>query len=103
VFRSALCRHAGVVEYQVRQTPQGASIIVRCGAPVDLERLCAQLAGALAEAGLARPTVDVTAVERLDRDPGPAKLKRFVPLDDRRHDRHLPAGRDDRRVVATTR
>ena len=31
--------------------------------------------------GVPRPTVDVTAVERLERDPGPAKLRRFVPLD----------------------
>jgi phenylacetate-CoA ligase len=85
VFRSALSRHAGVIEDQVRQTPQGASIIVRCGAPVELERVRAQLADALAGAGLTRPTVDVTAVERLDRDPAPAKPKRFVPLEDRRH------------------
>jgi hypothetical protein len=35
---------------------------------------------ALACLGLERPVVEVTAVERLQRDPGPAKLRRFVPL-----------------------
>ena len=80
VFRSALGRHAGVVEYQVRQTAHGAHIAVRCSAPVDLERLGAEIAYALATLAIPWPTVDVTAVERLERDPGPAKLRRFVPL-----------------------
>jgi hypothetical protein len=30
--------------------------------------------------GVPRPVIDVTAVERLKRDSGPAKLRRFVPL-----------------------
>jgi phenylacetate-CoA ligase len=97
VFRSALGRHAGVVEYQVRQTPQGALIAVRCSAPVDLERLSAEIAHALAGLGLPRPTVEVTAVERLERDPGPAKLRRFVPLGDAPPDREA-AG--DRRALS---
>jgi phenylacetate-coenzyme A ligase PaaK-like adenylate-forming protein len=80
VFRSALGRHAGVTEYQVRQTAQGARIAVRCGAPVELAGLGAEIADALAALGLRRPVVDVTAMERLERDPGPAKLRRFVPL-----------------------
>jgi phenylacetate-coenzyme A ligase PaaK-like adenylate-forming protein len=80
VFRSALGRHAGVVEYQVRQTQQGARIAVRCGAPVDVERLRGEVAQALAGLGLSRPAVELTVVERLERDPGPAKLRRFVPL-----------------------
>ena len=80
VFRSALGRHAGVVEYQVRQTRQGARIAVRCAAPVDLERLRGEIAQALADLGLARPAVELTLARRLERDPGPAKLRRFVPL-----------------------
>ena len=80
VFRSVLGRHAGVVEYQVRQTVHGARIAVRCSAPVDLERLAVEIADALVGLGIPSPTVDVTAVERLERDPGPAKLRRFVPL-----------------------
>jgi phenylacetate-coenzyme A ligase PaaK-like adenylate-forming protein len=80
VFRSALGRHAGVVEYQVRQTSRGALIAVRCSARVDLERLNDEITFALAKLGLPRPLVDLTVVDRLERDPGPAKLKRFVPL-----------------------
>jgi phenylacetate-CoA ligase len=80
VFRSALGRQPGIVEYQVRQTAQGARIAVRCGARVDLERLGAEITDGLRALGIPRPVIDVTAVERLQRDGGPAKLKRFVPL-----------------------
>ena len=80
VFRSALGRHAGVVEYQVRQTREGAEVAVRCGTPVDLGRLRDEIAQGLAGLGLLRPAVELTAVERLERDAGPAKLRRFVPL-----------------------
>ncbi|HEY1521328.1 MAG TPA: LuxR C-terminal-related transcriptional regulator [Solirubrobacteraceae bacterium] len=55
VFRSTLARHAGVIEYQVRQTRQGARIAVRCGAPMDIARLRTEIADALTRAGLARP------------------------------------------------
>jgi phenylacetate-CoA ligase len=100
VFRSALARHAGVVEYQVRQSPRGASVAVRCAAPVDLRRLGEEIAGALAELGLSRPAVEVTAVQRLERDPGPAKLRRFVPLEGRREDRPGDGSRGNRRALA---
>jgi phenylacetate-coenzyme A ligase PaaK-like adenylate-forming protein len=82
VFRSALGDHAGVVEYQVRQTPRGARVAVRCGGPVDLDRLGAEIAAGLAGLGLPRPEVEIRPVERLERDSGPAKLRRFVPLVD---------------------
>ena len=80
VFRSALGHHAGVVEYQVSQTRQGARIAIRCGAPVDLDRLRSDVVQALAGVGLSRPAVEITVADRLERDPGPAKLRRFVPL-----------------------
>jgi phenylacetate-CoA ligase len=80
VFRSALGRHAGIAEYQVRQTEQGARIAVRCGAPVDLQALSEEITDALSKLGLASPHVEIQAVDRLHRGPGPAKLKRFVPL-----------------------
>jgi len=80
VFRSVLGRHAGIVEYQVRQTENGARIAVRCGAPVVLELVGAELAAGLAALGVPHPVVDITATERLERDGGPAKLRRFVPL-----------------------
>jgi phenylacetate-coenzyme A ligase PaaK-like adenylate-forming protein len=81
VFRAALSRHAGVIEYQVRQTTRGAEIAVRCGGAVDLGRLGTEIADGLSGVGVPDPLVEVGAVERLDRDPGPAKLRRFVPLD----------------------
>jgi phenylacetate-coenzyme A ligase PaaK-like adenylate-forming protein len=82
VFRSAIGLHAGVVEYQVRQTARGAHVSVRCGAPVELDRLGAELADELAALGLPSPEVEIRAVARLERDSGPAKLRRFVPLAD---------------------
>ena len=84
VFRSALGRRAGVVEYQVHQTPRGARIAIRCSEPVDVDGLVGEISLALACLGLDRPVVEITAVERLERDPGPAKLRRFVPLAARR-------------------
>jgi hypothetical protein len=86
VFRSALSGHAGVVEYQVCQTARGARVVVRCGGPVDLERLGAELAEGLAGLGLPGPEVEVSAVARLERGSGPAKLRRFVPLVDQARD-----------------
>ena len=80
-LRSALGRHPGVAEYRVRQTADGARVAVGCDAPVDLERLRTEIAQGLIALGLAHPVVEVSAVERVERDPGPAKLRRFVPLD----------------------
>ena len=80
VFRSALARHAGVVEYQVHQSTRGARIAVRCAAPVDLDRLRGEIGRALGGLGVPRPAVELTVVPQLERDPGPAKLRRFVPL-----------------------
>jgi phenylacetate-coenzyme A ligase PaaK-like adenylate-forming protein len=85
VFRSVLSAHAGVIEYQVRQTAPGARIAVRRGGPVDLDRLRDEIADGLRALGVSDPLVEVEAVERLERDPGPAKLRRFVPVDDGVH------------------
>jgi phenylacetate-CoA ligase len=81
LFRTALSREAGIVEYQVRQTPAGAAIAVRCSAPVGLDGLRDRVAAGLAGAGLERPQVTVEIVDRFERPGGPAKLKRFIPLD----------------------
>ena len=81
LFRTALSREAGVVEYQVRQTPGGAAIAIRCTAPVSVNGLRDRIATALASAGLDRPQVTVVVVDRFERPGGPAKLKRFLPLD----------------------
>ena len=81
LFRTALGREAGIVEYQVRQTPAGAAIAVRCSAPVSLDGLRDRIAVGLIDAGLERPQVTVEIVDRFERPGGPAKLKRFVPLE----------------------
>jgi phenylacetate-CoA ligase len=80
LFRTELSREAGIVEYQVRQTPAGAAIAVRCTAPVSLDGLRDRITAALARSGLDRPEVTVETADRLKRPSGPAKLKRFIPL-----------------------
>ncbi|HJS92654.1 MAG TPA: hypothetical protein VJ741_00220, partial [Solirubrobacteraceae bacterium] len=59
----------------------GARIAVRCSGAVDFGRLATEIADGLRAVGVSDPAVEVAAVERLERDPGPAKLRRFVPLD----------------------
>jgi phenylacetate-CoA ligase len=81
LFRTALSREAGIVEYQVRQIPAGAAIAIRCTAPVSLDALRDRVAAGLAATGLDRPRVTVEVVDRFERPGGPAKLKRFIPLD----------------------
>jgi phenylacetate-CoA ligase len=83
LFRTALGRCPAIVEYQVRQTPKGATIAVRCQGRVDFERLARELERGLERLGLEHPEVTAVAVERLERAGGTAKLKRFVPLPDR--------------------
>lgn len=85
VFRSLLAQHAGVVEYQVRQTGDGARIALRCACPVDLQAIRAQTVDALASLGQSCPVVEVEAVDHLPRKPETAKLKRFVPVADERN------------------
>jgi phenylacetate-CoA ligase len=80
VFQTALGRRAPITEYQVRQTPAGASITVRCQAAVDLQQLGREIEDGLLRLGLEAPEVTVQAVTQLERTNGPAKLRRFVPL-----------------------
>lgn len=76
-FRSSLGRHAGVVEYQVRQTPEGAEVLVR--GTVEAAGLAREIGDELTRLGLDAPKVDVTCVDRIERQPT-GKLKRFIPL-----------------------
>jgi phenylacetate-coenzyme A ligase PaaK-like adenylate-forming protein len=79
VFRSLLGRRDTIVEYQVRQTPRGASIEIVSGAPCDTSSIERDLQAALAALGLRQPEVTVTRTATLDRHPT-GKLKLFVPL-----------------------
>lgn len=78
-FRSILGRERAVVEYQVRQTPAGAEILLRAEGPVDTTRIGAALDAALRSLGLAEPSVTVVVVDALERQLT-GKLRRFLPL-----------------------
>lgn len=78
VFRSALTREAGVVEYQVRQTARGADVLVLASSTLDAERLGKEIDGELARLGVEEPHVSVRVVDRLERQAS-GKLNRFVP------------------------
>jgi phenylacetate-coenzyme A ligase PaaK-like adenylate-forming protein len=80
LFRSALGRRREVLEYQVRQTPGGADIVVRTSAKLDTESLRRELLQGLAALGLAEPQVSVSDLEGIERAESSGKLRRFVPL-----------------------
>lgn len=79
VFRSALAHHAAVAEYQVRQTPQGADIDIRCLRSIEPAAIAGEVSNQLRCLGIADPVVTVAQVETVERGTG-GKLKRFVPL-----------------------
>lgn len=79
LFRGPLARRPEIVQYQVRQTPDGATVAVRAAGAADTAALAAELTGALREIGLPDPHVDVEAVYGIERQAS-GKLRRFVPL-----------------------
>jgi phenylacetate-coenzyme A ligase PaaK-like adenylate-forming protein len=78
-FRSILGREPAIIEYQVRQTPRGADILVRTERPVDVTRISESIRAALAAVGLEDAAVSIATVDVLDRQAS-GKLRRFVPL-----------------------
>ncbi|MET0902433.1 MAG: hypothetical protein ABWZ52_04265 [Acidimicrobiales bacterium] len=80
VFRSPFSQVPSVVEYQVRQTADGADIDVRLDGPADLDALRARVAEHLHEAGLPSPTVGLHLIQAGERTAA-GKQRRFVPLD----------------------
>ena len=80
VIRSVLGGEAQVVEYQVRQTVDGADVLLRAAGALDTPRLVRALEAVLRRSGCAAPRVTVRTVDELSRV-GIGKLKRFVPLD----------------------
>lgn len=79
VVAAALARRREVVEYQVRQTPDGAAVTVRATGPFDTAGLAADVAAGLAGVGVPDPRVTVETADRIPR-PASGKLARFVPL-----------------------
>jgi phenylacetate-coenzyme A ligase PaaK-like adenylate-forming protein len=80
VFRSALTQLPDICEYQVRQTPRGADIVVRAPAAVAFDGVQASLTAALRGLGLVDPSVSIRAVADLPRGSDTGKLVRFIPL-----------------------
>jgi phenylacetate-coenzyme A ligase PaaK-like adenylate-forming protein len=78
VFAEVLVRQAWIVEYQVRQTPAGAEVLV-VGTPGDPAATGRAIAVGLARAGLPSPAVEVRVVDHLERQPT-GKMRRFQPL-----------------------
>jgi phenylacetate-CoA ligase len=79
VFRSLLGRDRRIVEYQVRQTPAGAEVLV-VGDPADPAALGRALARELAALGLPDPAVEVRLVDRPEAQ-ATGKVRRFRPLE----------------------
>ena len=79
VFGSVLGRDRGTVEYQVRQTPAGAEVLV-VGAPADPPGIGRRVAVELAGLGLPKPAVEVRVVDQLERQET-GKVRRFRPLE----------------------
>ncbi len=79
LFRSRLGRNRNIVEYQVRQTENGADIAIRCLGDVGIPGLQTDLARDLTKIGLVKPDININRVDRLERQ-STGKLKRFVPL-----------------------
>ncbi|WP_211296146.1 phenylacetate--CoA ligase family protein [Mycobacterium aquaticum] len=77
-FRHVLGTDPRIVEYQVVQTENGADILVVAQAGVD--DLSPALAKAMQRFGVASPIVRIRAVEKLVRNEGSGKLRRFVPM-----------------------
>ena len=82
VIRSALLEWPAIVEYQVRQAPDGVDISVVTAGDVDETAAATAVERALSAAGLAAPRAMVVRVEALQRHPLTGKARRFVPLAD---------------------
>ncbi|WP_300007449.1 hypothetical protein [Pseudonocardia sp.] len=79
LFRAPLSQRAEIVEYQVRQTPAGATVVAAATGPFDTAALAADITAGLARVGVPDPRVDVEVTDRLPR-PASGKLQRFAPL-----------------------
>ncbi len=80
VFHSALDELPDVSEFQVRQTPHGADIVVRAAPDVALDGVRSSLISSLRRLGLSDPQISIAAVNDLPRKPDTGKLTRFIPL-----------------------
>jgi phenylacetate-CoA ligase len=77
-FRHVLGTDPRISEYQVMQTDNGADILT-VGRP-DVDRLTTSMVTALRRCGLSDPSVAVRIVDRIPRNQGSGKLRRFIAL-----------------------
>ena len=78
-FAGPLRARREIIEFQVRQTEQGANIDIRVAARLDLGSLQGEITERLRRAGLNAPSVDIRTVAAIDRL-ALGKLKRYVAL-----------------------
>ena len=81
VFETRIVATPGIANWQVRQTGDGAEVLVESVGGIDLPDLEARLTAALADGGLARASVTVRAVDHIARTRG-GKIRRFLELAD---------------------
>jgi len=79
-FRSILGQDPEIIEYQVRQTPNGADIDLIANRQPELTKLTAHLLSQLESSGLEQPELNIKVVNELQRHHETNKLRRFVPL-----------------------
>lgn len=77
-FRHVLGSDPAISEYQVRQTPTGAEVLV-VGSP-DFAATSAALVASLRRYDLREPAITVTPVAQIERHRATGKLKRFIAL-----------------------
>jgi phenylacetate-CoA ligase len=80
LFRSRLTNEPAIAEYQVVQTPTGASVHVVADGQFDAQEIVRRLEGDLSM-HVAHPVVTIDVVDALERHGASGKLRRFVPLD----------------------
>jgi phenylacetate-coenzyme A ligase PaaK-like adenylate-forming protein len=83
VFRAVLEAHPTIYQYQVRQTANGADLVVQGTA--DTERIAHEVAESLASHGLASPDVSVVCAGNIARLQT-GRIQRFIPLTSRADD-----------------
>ena len=80
VFRTPLGQHPMIEQYQVQQTPNGATIRIVGRGEMDLRLLKSDLVAALEASGLKKPEIEIDVLETIPRHAETGKLKRFIPL-----------------------
>lgn len=79
VFETPLNEYRNIVQYQVRQTPNGAKVLIVSKGDVAMDKVRSDIQRGLGDIGLKNPRVSVKLVSALERT-RMGKAKRYVPL-----------------------